>query len=414
MKLLNISLKNITGNIWRSMTMTIFLFLTSLMLVVSNALLLTVKENMQAAIRGSLSGELQIRPIETEETDLFPMGSSWDKLVYLSSEEIMAIEEILEYQIKPKAYTPCIRATGKLVSEDDETSSMAMGIDLKVTEYQKTLVLQEGRYADKGYEVVISTEEAERLEVGVGDWVEFMLMDKDDTYKSKSFKVVGIGNVQILSNFGLSPIYIDIDTMRELSGFHQKEATDVFVYCALDEVTSLKGLLQETWQKASVTQEAFKVTTWKEMGGFVNAILLMQVGMLYIFIGVFMVIVGVLILNIITIVISERRIEIGSLRAIGFSRRQVVRIFMGEMLAIAVGSSLLGCFVGCMINRYLSQQTITVYPPLDYMLGSFFTLTYKPLQWIPVLILVVIFTGVTSLRPCVRAVKERPVEILRG
>lgn len=76
MKLWNISLKNITGNIWRSMTMTIFLFLTSLMLVVSNAFIFTVKENMQAAIRGSLSGELQIRPIETEETDLFPMGST--------------------------------------------------------------------------------------------------------------------------------------------------------------------------------------------------------------------------------------------------------------------------------------------------------------------------------------------------
>ena len=151
MKLFNISLKNITGNIWRSMTMTIFLFLTSLILVVSNALLFTVKENMQAAIRGSLSGELQIRPIETEETDLFPMGNTWDDLVYLTSEEVNKIEEILDYQIKPRAYTPCIRAGGKLVSEEEETSAMVMGIDLSVTEYQKTLLLKEGHYATKDY-----------------------------------------------------------------------------------------------------------------------------------------------------------------------------------------------------------------------------------------------------------------------
>ena len=413
MKLFNISLKNITGNIWRSMTMTIFLFLTSLILVVSNALLFTVKENMQAAIRGSLSGELQIRPIETEETDLFPMGNTWDDLVYLTSEEVNKIEEILDYQIKPRAYTPCIRAGGKLVSGEDETSTMVMGIDLSVTEYQKTLLLKEGHYATKDYEVVISSKEAEKLEVGIGDWIELMLMDKEDNYQSQSFRIVGIGNVQILSNFGLSPVYISIDTMRQLSGFHQKEATDVFVFCPLENVSSIRDAIQNCWGRNNM-EGSFKVTTWKEMGGFVNAMLLMQVGMLYIFVGIFIVIVGVLILNIITIVVSERRVEIGSLRAIGYSRAQVVRIFMGEMLGIAVGASLLGCFVGVLVNQYLSHQTVAVVPPLDYMLGSLFTLTYTPMQWVPVFILMVIFTGLTSIRPCIRAVKERPVEILRG
>lgn len=413
MKLWNISLKNITGNIWRSMIMTIFLFLTSLMLVVSNAFLFTVKGNMQAAIRGSLSGELQIRPIETEETDLFPMGNTWDNLLYLTSEEVNQIEEVLDYQIKPGAYTPCIRAGGKLVSEEEEASIFVMGLDLSVTEYQKTLLLKEGHYATKDYEVVISSEEAEKLEIGVGDWVELMLMDKEDNYKSESFKVVGIGNVQILSNFGLSPTYISIDRMRQLSGFHQKEATDVFVFCPLEQVASIKEALEKCWSRNNM-ENLFKVTTWKQMGGFVNAILWMQVGMLYIFVGVFIVIVGVLILNMITIVVSERRVEIGSLRAIGYSKAQVVRIFMGEMLGIAVGASLLGCFVGVMINQYLTHYTIAVFPPLDYMLGSLFTLTYTPLQWVPVFLLMVIFTALTAIRPCIRAVKERPVEILRG
>ena len=412
MKLLKLSMKNIVGNVGRSITLFSFLFLISMILVVCNAFIFTAKDNMQTAIRNALSGEIQVRPISSEETDLFPMGTGWDNLVYMKSKEVKEIERFLDYQIKVDAYTPCIRGGGKLSSEEEETSVLVMGIDLKTTIYQNTLLLEEGRYATKDYEVVLSTEQAEKLQVQLGDTVELMMADKNDELKGESFKVVGIGNVQLLSNFGLAPVYISIDTMRGLGGFHQEEATDLFIYCPVDEVEHIKAQLEEIGQQEE--KHFFKVSTWKEMGGFVNAILLMLVMMLYIFIGVFIIIVGVLILNIVTIVVTERRQEIGSMRAIGYSREQVLIVFVGEMIGIAIVSSLLGCIVGLRINHQLAGISLHIMPPLDYMLGSYFRLKYEISQGISVLALMVVFTFVTSFKPCLRAVKERPVDILRG
>lgn len=414
MRLLKLSLKNMTMNLWRSMTLSSFILVISLLLVICNALIETVKTNMQTSIRQALSGEIQIREGTTTETDLFSMGGGWRDVTYMKASETKKLEEILDYQVKPPQYTFCIRNGCKIASDTETTSGMVMGIDLGTNVYQNSLLLKEGRYAYRPYELVISSEQADQLEVGVGDWISLMISDRQDELKSEAFKVVGIGNIQILSNFGFDTIYIDIHKMGALCGFSQGEATDVFIYCPVNKVRDYQEKLMESLRRDGVDAACFKVSTWREMGGFVNAIMMMLVGSLYVFLGVFIVIVGVLILNIVTIMVAERRKEIGSFRAIGYSRGQVLVIFLGELLGLAVMASIIGCFLGQRVNAVLSHRVVHMTPPMDYLLGSTYALQYDPTQGIPVFILMIGFTIICSIGPCLRAVSERPVEILRG
>ncbi len=412
MKLLKLSYKNIVVNGWRSFTLGFFIFMATLIVIFFNAIAFTIKDNMLQAVRYELTADLQIRPGDTTEEDLFSIGATWEDMVYLEREETEALEKILDYALKPDSYTPVIRLGANLKYNENEANAMMIGLDLDSKTYQQKQHLVEGRYPEKANEVVLSKSQASDLEAQVGDTILVNAFDKEDEWIQLEAKVVGIGDIEFLGSFGFELIYMDIKNARELSGLELGEATDLLVYSSAPDIKKEKERL-ESLIDAQGSKGVYKITQWQEMGGFLKAIMMMIIGELYAFIGIFMVIIGVLILNIIAIVLTERRKEIGTLRAIGFNRRQVLILFVSEMVLVAVIGAVLGEGVALLILLKLGQYTLTIYPPMDNIIGTSFRLGFEPLSLLQTMGIMCLFTLVTALVPCYKATKERPVEILR-
>jgi putative ABC transport system permease protein len=414
MKLFSLSLKNIFVNWWRSLTLGSFIFLASFLLFVFNSFAGTIKVNIQNALINSLTGHIQIRAGYTTEEDMFSMKGNWGEISYLEAEQISQVEKVLGQQVKPVEYTKRVRHNGLFVSDADKVGSMFIGLDPQVTEYQSSLKLLQGQYlsSNGSHEVILSDTQADKLKVKIGDTIGVMAQSKDGYTIDGALKVVGIGKLNMLSMFSLSVAYMDLKSAQELIGFENNEVTDIILYTP--SANNLQPMVKNLSQQLNPGGKAnYKITTWEKMGGFVMGIIGLTVAMLYGFIFILFIIISVLIINLIFMMGLERRQEIGTLRAIGFSQFKIIQIFIAEIMLIAASFCVIGIGAGILLVFFLSKITIAAGPPLDYVMGDQFKMMFNIGLVVPVFCIVSIFTFFASFFPSYSATSVKPVETLK-
>ena len=122
--------------------------------------------------------------------------------------------------------------------------------------------------------------------------------------------------------------------------------------------------------------------------------------------GVSLVVAGVSIFNIMLMTVSERRGEIGVLRAVGIHREQVLRTLLAEATLLGVAGGAIGTalgtavVVGVALTTQLPLSSVLVSTNLLVALGAF--------------AFGVVVALVGGLYPAYRAAWEPPVESLRG
>ncbi len=402
MSLLSIALKNIAGNWRRSLSLGLFVFLTSFILIVFNSFFMTVTTNMQDALINSLTGHVQIRSEFTEEEDMLAMKTSWSGLHFLSQDELNQIATALNKQ--ELDYTERVRTNATLISGIEQDYAMIIGLDPRNTHYQSAFGLEKGRYLEPAGsgEIVLASYIADQLQVSVGQEIQ-----ATGEAGSVSLKIVGIGDVQMLSLFGFNAVFTDLESTRMLAGFESGEATDVIVFAPESDQT------KEVFTQLDTELQGVTLSVWEDMGGFVFNGISVYRGMFFLFILVLMVIVSILIINLVFMMGLERRQEIGTLKAIGYSRKDIIQIFLGEILIIAVAFCSLGIAAGSGLVLALSNIGFEFGPPIDFMLGKVFYIQYDFKLIFPMAAIVLLLTLVAALWPSWHAATLDPVKTLR-
>jgi len=115
---------------------------------------------------------------------------------------------------------------------------------------------------------------------------------------------------------------------------------------------------------------------------------------------------GISILNVMLMSTVERREEIGVLRAVGFQKRDVLRVMLTEALLLGIFGGLVGVVLslgaGLVINHLVLEDALAVFrlDSLGYIMMAF--------------VFGVLASIVSGLYPAWKAASERPVEALRG
>ena len=185
--------------------------------------------------------------------------------------------------------------------------------------------------------VLLALADAERLGVGLGDTVgvQFASLAVAD------LEVVGIYDD---TDVGV-PAVIDFTTFEQYIDFHLDRFVYIKVADGIDLATARAAIATVTdgYPNATLTDTEELIADFeKQIDGVLN--------LLVVLLGFAIVIALMGIVNTLALSVAERRREIGLLRAIGMSRKQVKRMIRWEAVLIAVFGGVLGLVVGVVLG----------------------------------------------------------------
>ncbi|GHB16684.1 membrane protein [Streptomyces umbrinus] len=256
-------------------------------------------------------------------------------------------------------------------------------------------------------EVMVDADTADKHDLKMGDELRTIAVTGD--FKAK---IVGIATFKV-TNPGAAVVYFDTATaQRELLGATGR-FTQIYVSAAQGVTdTQLKQNVSTTLAGAEKATGAYKIQTQKEfsdenregIGEFMNVIKYAMLG----FAGIAFLVGIFLIINTFSMLVAQRTREIGLMRAIGSSRKQVNRSVLVEALFLGVIGSILGVAAGVGIAIGLMK--------LMSMAGmnlSTADLTVKTTTPVIGLVLGVVVTVLAAYLPARRAGKVSPMAALR-
>lgn len=168
----------------------------------------------------------------------------------------------------------------------------------------------------------------------------------------------------------------------------------------------------------AVALESVKVLLTKAAGGELDpqfaVIMDSFAAVMMVLVGISAVIAAVGLVNLLTIGVVQRRRELGLLRAIGLSNRQVRRMILLEALHITVTATVTGLVLGVLYG-WIAAQSLLGSVRMPPMFEETAGLIAPAVPWIPVVVIVVataVLTLVAAAAPTRLATRVAPVEAL--
>lgn len=239
----------------------------------------------------------------------------------------------------------------------------------------------------KAYEVLLGQDAANTLNLGLNDSV---------TIKNRTFRIAGI-----IRSTG-SPendetIFMDLNTLQSLTNQTGKisliEAAVLCYTCPIAEVTQqLQDKLPQTQvialksalESRDSTVQKFNIFAWS-----ISAILIIASAL----------IIGITLKS----SVEERTKEIGILKAIGFRKTHIIKIFLLEAIILSIIGSFLGYFIGMGLAVHFGGTAVNIQVQV----------TWQPILLLYSLIASLIITIISSSYPSWRASQLNPTDALR-
>lgn len=251
-------------------------------------------------------------------------------------------------------------------------------------------------------ETMVDADTADKHHLKLGDELRTIAVTGD--FKAR---IVGIATFKV-TNPGAAVVYFDTATaQRELLG-----ATGRFTHINLSAATGVTDDRLKQNVIASVGAGAYKVQTQKEytdenrsgVGSFMNVIKYAMLG----FAGIAFLVGIFLIINTFSMLVAQRTREIGLMRAIGSSRKQVNRSVLVEATLLGLFGSILG--VGAGVGLAVGLMKLMSAAGMDLSTRD---LTVKATTPVIGLLLGVVVTVLAAYLPARRAGKISPMAALR-
>jgi putative ABC transport system permease protein len=287
---------------------------------------------------------------------------------------------------------------GKVITT---TGAPTLGMSTTANKELDTATLRSGRYPVGGGEVAIDAQTARTHDFHVGDQVRILFPTGSSTFSLVG--IFGIGELDSMA--GATVASFDLPIAQKLLG-KEGELDSVLVKAQPGtDVDQLRGAVQKAVGPGYevITGQQVADNTAKAIDdsmGFFSVMLLIFSG-IAVFVGAF------IIYNTFAVVVVERTRELGLLRSIGASTRQLIGSLVVEAAVVGVFASLVGLALGAAVCFGLTQLFAASgmeLPPAPLQLT---------LRTVVVSLLVgIVVTVVASLGPALRTRKLSPVQAL--
>jgi ABC-type lipoprotein release transport system permease subunit len=328
------------------------------------------------------------------------------------------------------------RGWAKLVSDTGSMQAGVTGIDVRnEPKFASVLQLESGKLDDLAQPgtILLFDNQAEKLGVKVGDALTISAPTTRGTNNTVDVRVVAVAHsLGLLSTWNC---FIPNDTLRTLYQVNQDSTGVIEIMLHrkdIDHIPAIAARLRQAldqagyrmmepdprafWMKfQSVSREDWTgqkldVTSWEDEISFMTWTLKALQGISVVLIAILVAIIVIGIMNTMWIAIRERTREIGTLRAIGMHRREVLWMFLLESLMLGLLSTIAGALAGKLIAAGLNAAHIPVPHGLQFFLMSpHLHMAVHGSLLISAVVTITIVTGLAAFYPSIKAARLRPV-----
>ncbi len=264
----------------------------------------------------------------------------------------------------------------------------AMAVDGDPTDISNYLVMREGRWLRRGNEVVLGPSLAASKSLKVGDSL---------TLNNQQYEVAGIGKIRGFGASGDSVAYLDAQTLRQ-----RGIIGDIVNYIAVQTTApgTVINFIGDFPALRAVETKAL-VNEIKSSPDFSSASLTYWlIDLIILFIA------GMFVNNMLGRSVAERRLEFGTLRAIGVPSRSILFSIAAEALFIILASYCVGFVVSLVLGTAVNGLLSPAYglPP---MFGV------DPTSYSVILVVSIVMGLIAGFFPARGATKVDPLEVLR-
>ncbi len=328
------------------------------------------------------------------------------------------------------------RGWAKLVSDTGSMQAGITGIDIKSEpKFAKVLQLESGNLNDLAQPgtILLFDNQAEKLGVKVGDALTISAPTTRGTNNTIDVRIVAIAHsLGLLSTWNC---FIPIESLRALYQLNQDSTGVIQIMLNrkdVDHIPAIAGRLRLALEQAgyrvmepdprafwmkfqSVSREDWTgqkldVTSWEDEISFMTWTLTALQVLSTVLIAILIAIIIIGIMNTMWIAIRERTREIGTLRAIGMHRSEVLWMFLLESLMLGLLSTVVGVIAGAAIAAGLNAAHVPVPTGLQFFLMSpHLHLSVHGSLVVRSVVVITLVTCLAAFYPSIKAARLRPV-----
>tara|TARA_Y100001956_G_C4123300_1_gene188680 strand:+ start:1149 stop:2408 length:1260 start_codon:yes stop_codon:yes gene_type:complete len=216
------------------------------------------------------------------------------------------------------------------------------------------------RYNSDEPEVMLGLDLAKNLKVSIGDWVTLLATTSDGALNALDFKVRGIYSTGV-PELDKRQLYLHIQSAQDLLSSDKVSTLSVFLFDT-KQTLQIQNWVDATLSKMELAQEV-ELTPWQDRAFFYSKVKDLYDRIFGIMGAVMALVVFVALFNTMTMSVTERTREIGTLSALGTYPREIVSGFVKEAGLLAVIGSLVGGVLSALTALLLMVVDVQMPPP---------------------------------------------------
>ena len=214
--------------------------------------------------------------------------------------------------------------------------------------------------------IVLGQELARNLRVYVGDEVDVVspfgdLGPTGPMPKTRAFRVAGIF-YSGMYEYDIKHAYVLLETAQRFLNTGNAISRIEIKASDVETAPAVSAAVAER-----IPDQDFRTRDWQELNrGLFGALALEKLAM-FVALGIAILVAGFCVFGTLTLMVQEKHREVGVLKSMGASRREIVRIFMLEGAMIGVFGSLIGLGLGFVVGFTAENFGIRMDPQVYYI-----------------------------------------------
>lgn len=400
-------------NLWRNQRRSLLsLLVIAIAIFATTAIagfgLATYQSLEQAAIRAN--GELLLnRPGYLKEQEETPLAEGINGSQQLTK-QLLARAEV--QQVEPK-----VLFSGLISNGQKSAIYLGQGVSpslfdlqgpmLTVSQGHALLPADSPRFNADEPQIMLASDLAQSLKLKVGDWATLMSTTSSGALNAMDVKVCGIFSTGV-PELDKRQLFVSLSTAQSL--------------LISDRVSTLSVYLQHSSQTAAMSQwvtdalnspqQMLEVTPWYESAFFYQKVRALYDRIFGVIGFILALVVFAALFNTLTMSVTERTTEIGTLAAMGAWPREIIGGFMREAALLSLLGALVGGLATAALSLSLLQLNIQMPPPPGRTQGYPLTILFSVDIWLASSLLVLLVCVLAAWLAARNGVKKPITEAL--